>query len=357
MQEIQWQYYPHVAEKLITRAFIESQAKRQKRPKTIDAYARNLEDLIRAFMTFGNENLIEAGPNLLETYIDNLYHRAPARIKNKITSHPGEKLSPNTIHQRIVTARLFYDFCIYRGYRQDKTNPIPRGSLGYGDTPPRKGVVSHKQRLPWIPSDSEWEALITHLMGRESIRNQVMILLAYDGALRREELVSLRVDDFDWSARLITIRPETSKSGFQRTVTYSRSTSDVLTRYLWNERANILAAFRGDQKGPLFLSESNRNAGCAITLGTFNDVIEQIRAAMHLPYLTTHTFRHLRCTALKRCGIDLQDIALYAGHQSVATTQLYIHLAPAELNKRIREATASFDARMEQFVEGTALHE
>src|SRR5216684_678788 len=315
MQEIQWQYYPHVAKNSIARAFIESQAKRQKRPKTIDAYARNLEDLIRTFANLEYADLIEAGPDLLEMYIDNLYHRAPARIRNKVTSQPGENLSPNTIHQRIVTARLFYDFCIYRGYRQDKTNPILRGSLGYGDTPPQKGVVSHKQRLPWIPYD------------------------------------------FDWSARLVTIRPETSKSGFQRTVTYSRSAGDVLTRYLWNERANILAAFGGDQKGPLFLSESNRNAGCAITLGTFNDMIEQVRVAVELPYLTTHTFRHLRCTVLKRCGIDLQDIALYAGHQSVATTQLYIHLAPSELNKRIREATAPFDARMERLVESAVTHE
>jgi len=116
--------------------------------------------------------------------------------------------------------------------------------------------------------------LITHIIASESIRNQLLILLAYDGALRREEVVSLRVDDFDWSARLITIRPDASKSDFERTVTYSRSTEDLLTRYLWNERANLLAAFGGDQKGPLFLSESNRNAGQAITLGTFNDVIE-----------------------------------------------------------------------------------
>src|SRR5438477_1878568 len=104
MQEIPWQYYPHVAENPITRAFIESQAKRQKRPKTLDAYARNLEDLIQTFATCEDADLIEAGPDLLETYIDNLYHRGPARIRNKITSQPGEHLSPNTIHQRIVTA-------------------------------------------------------------------------------------------------------------------------------------------------------------------------------------------------------------------------------------------------------------
>ena len=99
------------------------------------------------------------------------------------------------------------------------------------------------------------------------------------------------------------------------------------------------------------LELTDRNAGRPITLGTFNDVIEQVRMEIGLPELTTHTFRHLRCTVLKRCGIDLQDIALYAGHKSVATTQIYLHLAPSELSKRIREATSVFDTRMEQLLE------
>lgn len=357
MQEIPWQYYPHVAENPVTRAFIESQAKRQKRPKTVDAYARNVEDLMSAFVETGVPDLIEAGPGDIDTYIDWLYRRAPAKPRNKLTSRPGEGLSPNTIQQRIVTARLFYDFCIYRGYRQNTINPIPRGNPGYGDAPPKRGVLSHKKLLPWIPSDNAWEQFITHIMANESTRNQLMILLAYDGALRREELVSLRVDDFDWSARLVTIRPETSKSGWQRTVTYSHSTAELLKRYLWGERTSILTAFGGDKNGPLFLSESNRNAGCPIALGTFNDVIEQLRSGVDLPRLTTHTFRHLRCTVLKRCGVDLQDIALYAGHKSVATTQIYIHLAPSELNKRIREAAAPFDARMERLISCMIPHE
>jgi site-specific recombinase XerD len=356
MQEIQWQYYPRVADHSIARSFIESQAKRQKRPKTIDAYARNLEDLLQAFTQAQITDIINAGPDHLETYIDSLYQRKPVRVKNKNTSRPEDGLSKNTIQQRIVTARLFYDFCIYRGYRQEKTNPIPRGNLRYGDAPPRRGVVSHQPQLPWILSDQEWETLIKHLMLYESTCNQLMILLAYDGALRCEELVSLRLDDFDWPASLITIRAEASKSGWQRSVTFSRVTSDLLKRYLWNERKHILAAFGGEKDGPLFLSESNRNAGRPITLGTFNDVIERLRGNIDMPYLTTHTFRHLRCTVLKRCGVDLQDIALYAGHKSVASTQIYIHLAPSELNKRIREATAAFDARLEHLVESVATH-
>jgi integrase/recombinase XerD len=357
MQEIQWQYYPRVVERPVPRAFIESQAKRQKRPKTIDAYARNLEDLINAFTETAVSNLIEASPDDIETYIDWLYQRIPVKPRNKVTSLPGEGLSPNTIQQRIVTARLFYDFCIYRGYRQNKINPVPRGNPVYGDTPAQRGVVSHHKRLPWIPTDSEWEWLISHISSHESVRNQLLLLLAYDGALRREEVVSLRVDDFDWAACHIAIRTETSKSRYQRTVLFSRVTGELIKQYLWNERANILTAFGGEKNGPLFLSESNRNAGRPITLGTFNDILERLRATVDLPQLTPHTFRHLRCTVLKRCGVDLQDIALYAGHKDVSTTQIYIHLAPSEVSKRIREATAVFDARMERLIEKAITHE
>ena len=147
MQEIQWHYYPHVAKNPITRAFIESQAKRQKRPKTVDAYARNIEDLIKAFTESGIPNLIDAGPDDIDMYIDWLHQRVPTKPRNKLTSRLGEGLSTNTIQQRIVTAGLFYDFCIYRGYRQNTINPIPRGSLGYGDGPPKRSVLSHKKLL------------------------------------------------------------------------------------------------------------------------------------------------------------------------------------------------------------------
>src|SRR6516162_1637695 len=99
MQEIQWRYYPHVAENPITRAFIESQAKRQKRPKTVDAYARNVEDLIKAFTDFGFPDLIEATPDQMETYLESLYYRTPARPRYNIIPLSRNTLSLGTIQQ------------------------------------------------------------------------------------------------------------------------------------------------------------------------------------------------------------------------------------------------------------------
>jgi integrase len=58
------------------------------------------------------------------------------------------------------------------------------------------------------------------------------------------------LDDIDWAARWVTIRPETSKSGYQRTVMFSHATGELLKRYLWNERASILAALAPKKDDP-----------------------------------------------------------------------------------------------------------
>ena len=146
MQEITWHQYPHVAADLAPRAFIETQARRQKSPKTVDAYARNLLE------TFGNTattRLSDAGLADIEAYVDGLFTRAPRTPGNRgnITRLTGPTLASATIQQRIVTARLFFDFCIVRGWRADGQNPVARGTRGYGDARPRRGPFPYRQRV------------------------------------------------------------------------------------------------------------------------------------------------------------------------------------------------------------------
>src|SRR6266852_9463513 len=80
-------------------------------------------------------------------------------------------------------------------------------------------------------------------------------------------------------------------------------------------------------------------------------IMERVREKVGLPALTPHTLRHQRCTILKRAGVDLDDIALVAGHKSTKTTRLYIHLAPTDLSKRIRTKVEPFDAPVRALIE------
>jgi integrase len=79
--------------------------------------------------------------------------------------------------------------------------------------------------------------------------------------------------------------------------------------------------------------------------------MQRVRETVHLPALTPHTLRHQRCTFLKRAGVNLDAIALFAGHKSTETTRLYLHLAPTELSQRIRSKVESFDAPIRTLIE------
>ena len=105
------------------------------------------------------------------------------------------------------------------------------------------------------PSSSGWTLL--EVAAGEPIRNRVMLALAYDAALRREELCSLRTDDLDPARRMLRVRAETTKNRLERVVPYSAPTGVLLSGYLAH-RATISRA-----RGPLFLSESRRNRGAA----------------------------------------------------------------------------------------------
>ncbi len=127
--------------------------------------------------------------------------------------------------------------------------------------------------------------------------------------------------------------------------------------YIEGDRRALIAAYEGDDTGPVFLSESTRNPGRPLIAGAFNEIIERVREKVELPALTPHTLRHQRCTILKRAGVDLDDIALIAGHKSTKTTQLYIHLAPTELSRRIRSKVEPFDAHIRALIARTLGHE
>jgi integrase/recombinase XerD len=57
-----------------------------------------------------------------------------------------------------------------------------------------------------------------------------MLCLAYDGALRREEVVTLELGDFDVASRQIHIRPEAAKGGRSRVVGYAELSSRLLSQ-------------------------------------------------------------------------------------------------------------------------------
>jgi integrase/recombinase XerD len=127
----------------------------------------------------------------------------------------------------------------------------------------QRGLVPRQVKLPWIPTEQQWLDILA-VAAAEPPRNRVMLALAYDAALRREELCALRTDDLDPGRRMLRVRAETTKNRLERVVPYSAPTGVLLQRYLAH-RATISRA-----RGPLFLSESRRNRAQSLSLWTWS---------------------------------------------------------------------------------------
>lgn len=337
MSEIRWEPFPLLAALPSARAWLVLQAALGLAPNTVAAYGRALED----YLTFCRRDSVEvnlATREQLASYVSDLARR-PSRhgaAVRRIDSRAG--LANATLRQRLTAVRLYYDHLIEEGVRD--TNPVGRGRYtageGFGGRRERALIPTYR-RLPWVPTDGEWQAVLEAARG-ESLRNRVMLALAYDAGLRREELCALATADVDPARRLLRVRAETTKSRRERVVPYSEASGELYAAYLRHRRTLSHA------RGPLFLSESRRNPARPITIWTWSKVVRGIAERAGVSRLTTHTMRHLCLTDLARAGWDIHEIAAFAGHTNPQTTLLYIHLSGRDLAHKLAGGMAAIHA-------------
>ena len=347
--EVRWQRYPRLAGHSMARKWLGIEANLGLAPNTIDAYGRALEDYL-AFSSTPPVDILKANREHIAAYVHHLAARRNPKPPNIVVIDSGVGLANATLQQRLTAIRLFYDYLIEEGLRVN--NPVGRGRY----TPTRsfggareRGLIPRFKKLPWIPSDDQWLAVI-EAAKQEPLRNRVMLALSYDAALRREEVCSLQTGDIDPSRRTISIRAENTKNGRARVVPYSEATSKLYGAYLRQRRA------LSTERGLLFLSESRRNRARPITIWTWSKVVEGISARSHVSEFTTHTSRHLCLTDLARANWDIHEIASFAGHRSIDSTLLYIHLSGRDLAAKFARGMAAIhDWRVRTIAE--VLHE
>ncbi|WP_430781836.1 tyrosine-type recombinase/integrase [Actinoplanes sp. G11-F43] len=338
MTKIQWANYPLLADHEPGRRWLQFTANIGRAPNTIDAYGRAAEDHLRFCRREGFDPLT-AKADVVAGWIGDLRARPHPRSVKVVHLDSGAGLANATIQQRVVAVRSFYAFMVEDGLRE--LNPVRRGQSGRGGRRPKRGLVRRVEKAPWIPHEQAWAAIIG-AVAQEGLRNRLMVALAYDGALRREELVALEVDDFDPAYSLIHLRAETTKSKRAREVAYGAATAQLFGAYLRHRRERF-----GRVGGALLRSESPRNHGAALSRWSWSKIVEGIAARSRVPRLSTHTFRHLRLTDLARAEWALDQIAQYAGHRDLDTTLKYIHLSGRELAERLHRSMNAIHAQRE----------
>ena len=311
---MRWDCCPTAAGNSLCRAWLIFQSHRGLAKNTLDAYSRGLE----VFLHF-------LAPQELS-----IQAVTRAHIGAYLASFQSRNcyLSNATVQQRVTVLRLFYSYLVEEGVCH--RNPVGQNGS--------RSLVRRQRRLPWIPNECDWQAILAAAM-EEPIRNRIMLTFAYDAGLRREELCSLCTDDIDPSRRMIRVRAETTKGRRDRIVPYSVASGALLAVYLDHRRTFA------QKRGRLFLSESRRNHSAPISIWSWSKIVLQIARRAGVPRFTTHTLRHLCLTDLARSGWDIHEIATFAGHRSVQTTLLYIHLSGRDLARKLTASMAQVHVR------------
>lgn len=223
-EQIRWERFPQTKRCAEAKQWLEIQHMLGLAPNTIEAYGRGLEDFL-GWCKRSKVKVAQASRAEIAAYVGDLRKRPGPRGKGVVALESGTGLSNATMQQRLTAVRLFFDFLIEEGRRD--TNPVGRGRYtagkGFGGGKRERGLLPRRKRLPWIPSEEEWHRLLEHAK-QDSVRNRCMLALAYDAALRREELCRLDSSDLQPAHRLLRVRAETSKSRQDRVVPYSETT-------------------------------------------------------------------------------------------------------------------------------------
>ena len=220
---------------------------------------------------------------------------------------------------RIISGlRSFFDFLIFEDYR--KTNPL---SLIES---PKLG-----RKLPDTLSIEEIDQLIDSidLSKPQGERNRAIIETLYSCGLRVSELTHLKLSDLFFDEGYIKV---TGKGDKQRFVPIAASTQKFINIYMKEVRVHIKVD--PDDADTLFLNRRGKQ----LTRAMIFTIVRQLAEAIGLKKtISPHTFRHSFATHLLENGADLRAIQLMLGHESITTTEIYMHVDKGHLKEVIHQ--------------------
>ena len=259
---------------------------------TIENYTFDIEKLV----LFLHQHEITVSPiqiseETIQQFIYELSSKVNARSQSRIISG----------------LKSFFNYLVFEDYRKD--TPLELIEV------PKTG-----RKLPDTLATEEIDALISaiDLSTPEGERNKAMLETLYSCGLRVSELVGLKISDLFFEEGFIKI---TGKGNKQRFVPVGQSTIKYITSYV-----NLIRVHYPVQKGyedTLFLNRRGRQLTRAMVFTIIKDLAVKINLNKTI---SPHTFRHSFATHLLENGADLRSIQLMLGHESITTTEVYMHL-------------------------------
>ena len=184
---------------------------------------------------------------------------------------------------------------------------------------PARAVPVHaarRWRLYRVPDVKTVERMLSNVKGINkalTLRNKLMVELAYGSGLRRCELHRLDIEDVDWQSRTMQV---VGKGSIVRTVPVTATALDLLKKYL---------AERKVSRGPLIAKTNGRRPSLQAIGVLFK----------HYTGKGPHLLRHACATHMLRNGCDVRYIQELLGHTCLTTTQVYTHITKDQLQEVI----------------------
>jgi len=228
----------------------------------------------------------------------------------------SKTVNPRSQARIISGLRSFFSYLIFEDYRI--TNPMELIEI------PKIG-----RKLPDTLSTNEIDALIgaIDLIKDEGERNRAMLEMLYGCGLRVSELVSLKISDLFFEEGFLKV---SGKGNKERFVPIGNLTQKYIELYRNTKRVHL--KIQKGHEDTLFLNRRGRQ----LTRAMIFTIIKDLAAKINLQKtISPHTFRHSFATHLLENGADLRSIQLMLGHESITTTEIYVHLDRRHLKQVI----------------------
>ena len=252
--------------------------------------------------------------------------QSPVVISEKIIQEfiysVSKNLNARSQSRLISGLRSFFNFLVFEDYRKD--NPLDLMES------PKIG-----RKLPDTISINEIDKIIAaiDLTKNEGERNRAIIETLYGCGLRVSELIDLKLSDLFFEEGFIKV---TGKGDKDRFVPISEYTIKYINIYKDEVRSH--QDIKPEASDTLFL---NRRGNHLTRAMIFTIVKRLTEAAGIRKKVSPHTFRHSFATHLLENGADLRAIQQMLGHESITTTEVYVHVDRSHL----REVMESFHPR------------
>ncbi len=219
----------------------------------------------------------------------------------------SKEVKANSQSRIISGLKSFYDYLLFE--KLIKINPV-------------SNIESPKLRrkLPSTLSIEEINSMINNIdkTKKESERNIAIIETLYGCGLRVSELINLKISDLYFEEDFVKV---TGKGNKQRLVPVSEVNKQCINTYLINSRTKLNIDSKSSDI--IFL---NRN-GYKLTRAMIFTIVKSLsKKAGIKKTISPHSFRHSFATHLLENGADLKTIQQLLGHESITTTEIYMHL-------------------------------